>query len=177
MKNSIDEIVNCDNYKSIRLDMLNDRVPLACEGCYKVEQDGGRSKRQLETTRNLDFAALTAPDGTIKPDLRHIELRLGNLEAKRDWGYAPDYVEAMWLMLQQDKPEDFVIATGKAYSIREFICLAFSIVGIKVVFEGAGLTERGLVAEINRNILTASQKFKDSVIHQYCFHAKSILLS
>lgn len=78
MKNSIDEIVNCDNYKSIRLDMLNDRVPPACEGCHKVEQDGGRSKRQLETTRNLDFQSLTSPDGTIKPDLRHIELRLGN---------------------------------------------------------------------------------------------------
>jgi MoaA/NifB/PqqE/SkfB family radical SAM enzyme len=76
--NTIDEIVNCDNYKSIRLDMLSGRVPAACQVCNKVEQAGGVSKRQQETTRNLDFEKLTAPNGSIKPDLRHIELRLGN---------------------------------------------------------------------------------------------------
>ncbi len=57
-------------------------------------------------------------------------LVLGNLDAKRDWGYAPDYVEAMWLMLQQDKPEDYVIATGETHSVREFVQLAFAVVGI-----------------------------------------------
>jgi hypothetical protein len=76
--NSIEEIVNCDNYKQIRLDMLNDKIPEACEGCHRVEQGGGRSKRQFESYRNLDYQNLTAPDGTIKPDLRHVELRLGN---------------------------------------------------------------------------------------------------
>lgn len=76
--NSIPEIVNCDNYKSIRLDMLNDRVPEACQGCHQVEQAGGQSKRQRESVRNLDFVNLTKPDGSITPDLRHIELRLGN---------------------------------------------------------------------------------------------------
>jgi len=59
------------------------------------------------------------------------ELRLGNLEAKRDWGYAPEYVESMWLMLQQDKPDDYVIATGEAHSVREFAEKAFSIVGLE----------------------------------------------
>lgn len=78
MNSSIEEIVNCDNYKSIRLDMLDGKVPSACEGCRQVEMQGGSSKRQQETTRNLDHAKLTAPDGSIKPDLRHIELRLGN---------------------------------------------------------------------------------------------------
>jgi len=58
------------------------------------------------------------------------ELRLGNLEAKRDWGYAPDYVKAMWLMLQQDEPEDYVIATGETHSVRELLDLAFSCVGL-----------------------------------------------
>jgi len=58
------------------------------------------------------------------------ELRLGNLDAKRDWGYAPEYVEAMWLMLQQEKPEDFVIATGETHSVREFVEAAFSHVGL-----------------------------------------------
>jgi sulfatase maturation enzyme AslB (radical SAM superfamily) len=75
---TIPEIVNCDNYKSIRLDMLADKIPPACAGCYKVEQAGGKSKRQSETHRNLDYQALTAKDGSIVPDLRHIELRLGN---------------------------------------------------------------------------------------------------
>jgi GDPmannose 4,6-dehydratase len=57
-------------------------------------------------------------------------ITLGNLDAKRDWGYAPDYVESMWLMLQQDTPDDFVIATGKSHSIREFLSTAFEVVGI-----------------------------------------------
>ena len=78
MKNSLDEIVNCDNYRSIRRDMLDGKIPVACEGCYKVEQVGGKSKRIMETTRGLDFDALTKEDGSIKVDLRHIELRLGN---------------------------------------------------------------------------------------------------
>lgn len=76
--NSIDEIVNCDNYKSIRLDMLNDKIPPACIGCYKVEQEGGQSKRSMETFRNLNYKELTEVDGSIKTDLRFIELRLGN---------------------------------------------------------------------------------------------------
>lgn len=59
------------------------------------------------------------------------KMYLGNLDAKRDWGYAPEYVEAMWLMLQQDKPDDYVIATGKTYSVREFLEEAFKLVGIK----------------------------------------------
>jgi sulfatase maturation enzyme AslB (radical SAM superfamily) len=75
---SIDEIVNCDNYKTIRLDMLNGKVPAACEGCSEVEKAGGTSKRQYESHRNLNYTELTSSDGSITPDLRHIELRLGN---------------------------------------------------------------------------------------------------
>jgi GDPmannose 4,6-dehydratase len=66
----------------------------------------------------------------IKQGLQE-SLSLGNLDAKRDWGYAPDYVESMWLMLQQDKPDDFVIATGETHSIREFLDVAFDVVGIR----------------------------------------------
>ena len=58
-------------------------------------------------------------------------ISLGNLDAKRDWGYAPDYVETMWLMLQQDTPDDYVISTGETHSIREFLDVAFSYIGIK----------------------------------------------
>jgi len=69
---------------------------------------------------------------------------LGNLNAKRDWGHARDYVEAMWLMLQQDVPEDFVIATGESHSVREFVELAFKNVGITIRWEGQGQDEKGI---------------------------------
>jgi GDPmannose 4,6-dehydratase len=72
------------------------------------------------------------------------DLVLGNLDAKRDWGYAPEYVEAMWLMLQQKNPEDFVIATGKDHSVREFVEKAFDVIGIKIIWKGEGLDEKGI---------------------------------
>ncbi|MBN1415823.1 MAG: GDP-mannose 4,6-dehydratase [Bacteroidales bacterium] len=70
-------------------------------------------------------------------------LYLGNLDAKRDWGYAGDFVEAMWMMLQQDKPDDFVIATGETHSVREFVEKAFHEVGIEIIWEGKGIKEVG----------------------------------
>jgi GDPmannose 4,6-dehydratase len=81
--------------------------------------------------RGHEFVTRKITDGVARIHLGLADtLSLGNLDAKRDWGYAPDYVEAMWLMLQQDEPEDYVIATGKTTSIREFLDMAFSIVGI-----------------------------------------------
>src|SRR5215211_1850551 len=74
------------------------------------------------------------------------KLFMGNLDAKRDWGHAKDYVEAMWRILQQDIPEDFVIATGVTTEVREFISLAFAETGIVIKFEGHGLQEKGIVA-------------------------------
>ncbi|HCU07020.1 MAG TPA: GDP-mannose 4,6-dehydratase [Holosporales bacterium] len=70
-------------------------------------------------------------------------LHLGNLDAKRDWGYAKDYVEAMWLMLQQEKPVDYVIATGKTYTVREFVEKAFLVIGIQIQWTGNGVDEIG----------------------------------
>lgn len=72
------------------------------------------------------------------------KLYLGNLSAKRDWGYAKDYVEAMWLLLQQDEPEDFVIATGETHEVREFVELAFKEVGIDLKWQGKGIKEKGI---------------------------------
>jgi GDPmannose 4,6-dehydratase len=71
-------------------------------------------------------------------------LRLGNLDAKRDWGHAKDFVYAQWLMLQQDEPNDYVIATGETYSVREFVELAFKEVGTEIKWEGNGLDEKGI---------------------------------
>jgi GDPmannose 4,6-dehydratase len=76
-------------------------------------------------------------------------LYLGNLDAKRDWGHAKDYVEAMWLMLQQDAPEDFVIATGVTTSIRDCVITAFKNVDIDIAFSGKGTAEVGIVAACN----------------------------
>ena len=76
------------------------------------------------------------------------KLYLGNLNAKRDWGHARDYVEAMWLILQQGEPEDFVIATGKQYSVRQFAETAFAEIGVKIEWKGEGVDEKGVIASI-----------------------------
>jgi GDPmannose 4,6-dehydratase len=80
------------------------------------------------------------------------ELYLGNLDSRRDWGYAKDYVEAMWLMLQQDHPDDYVIATGENHSVREFVELAFKELDIEIEWLGSGLDEIG-VDKSNNNIV------------------------
>ena len=82
--------------------------------------------------RGIEFVTRKISDGVAKIYLGLADhITLGNLDAKRDWGYAPDYVEAMWLMLQQDNPDDYVIATGETHSIREFLDIAFNHIGIK----------------------------------------------
>ncbi len=78
---------------------------------------------------------------------------LGNLDARRDWGHAKDYVEAMWLMLQQETPEDFVISTGKTTKVRDFVEKAFNHIGVKIRFEGNGIDEKGIISEINNSEL------------------------
>ena len=85
---------------------------------------------------------ITRAAARIKLGLQH-KLYLGNLDAKRDWGHAGDYVKAMWLMLQQDEPDDYVIATGETHTVREFVEKAFQEVGIRVVWKGSGVEEVG----------------------------------
>ena len=80
-------------------------------------------------------------------------LYLGNLDAKRDWGFAKDYVEAMWLMLQQEKPDDYVIATGETHSVREFIELAFKELGIDIIWQGEGAEEVGIDSRTGKIIV------------------------
>jgi GDPmannose 4,6-dehydratase len=84
---------------------------------------------------------------------------LGNLNAKRDWGYAKDYVECMWLILQHETPEDFVIATGETHMVREFVELAFAEVGIKIRWEGEGVDEKGIDAANGRVLVEVSPKY------------------
>lgn len=86
-------------------------------------------------------------------------LFLGNLDAKRDWGYAKDYVEAMWLMLQQDSPDDYVIATGESHSVREFVELAFDEVGLPIQWEHSGLDEKGIDKNTGRTLIEISPRY------------------
>ena len=106
------------------------------------------SERRGETfvTRKITLAAARIAQG--KQDC----LYLGNMDSLRDWGYAKDYVECMWLILQQDKPEDFVIATGVQHSVREFTELAFKHAGVELEFKGEGLDEVGVVKTVNSAI-------------------------
>ena len=110
------------------------------------------SERRGETfvTRKITLAASRIAQG--KQDC----LYLGNMDSLRDWGYAKDYVECMWLILQQDKPEDFVIATGVQHSVREFTDLAFRHAGIELKFEGEGLNEVGIIKSIDEKLSTVN---------------------
>lgn len=87
------------------------------------------------------------------------KLVLGNLDARRDWGHAKDYVKAMWLMLQQDKPVDYVIATGRTSSVREFCELAFNEVGIEIAWEGCGIDEAGRDSKTGKILIEVSEKY------------------
>jgi GDPmannose 4,6-dehydratase len=86
-------------------------------------------------------------------------LRLGNLDAKRDWGHARDYVEAQWLMLQQDEPKDYVIATGETYTVRHFVEQAFKVVNIDIVWVGIGVDEVGLNSKTNKTLVEISDEY------------------
>ena len=118
------------------------------------------SERRGETfvTRKITLAAARIAQGLQDC------LYLGNLDSLRDWGYAKDYVECMWLILQQDKPEDFVIATGVQHSVREFTELAFKHAGIELKFEGEGINEKGIVVNgpenlIGKTVVAVSEDF------------------
>ena len=104
-------------------------------------------------TRKITLAAANIANGLQE------KLYLGNLNAKRDWGYARDYVECMWLILQNDKPDDFVIATGVQHSVREFCQLAFHYVGIELEFVGEGMNEKGVDKATGKVLIEVSPDF------------------
>jgi GDPmannose 4,6-dehydratase len=110
--------------------------------------------------RGLEFVTRKITHSIAKKGLGLAdEIKLGNLDAKRDWGYAGDYVRAMWLMLQQDKPDDYVIATGETHPVREFVELAFKTVGTHVRWEGHGLEERGLDSRTGKVLVRLDPQF------------------
>lgn len=113
------------------------------------------SERRGETfvTRKITLAAARIAQG------KQEKLYLGNLSSLRDWGYAKDYVECMWLILQQKTPDDYVIATGEQHSVREFCLLAFKRAGIDLVFEGEGENEKGIDSKTGKVLVEVSPDF------------------
>lgn len=113
------------------------------------------SERRGETfvTRKITLAAARIAAGKQK------KLYLGNLDALRDWGYAKDYVECMWLMLQYEKPEDFVIATGEQYSVRDFCNIAFQEAGIPLSWSGKGKEEKAINTETKEVVIEVAEEF------------------
>ncbi|MBO7202421.1 MAG: GDP-mannose 4,6-dehydratase [Paludibacteraceae bacterium] len=113
------------------------------------------SERRGETfvTRKITLAAARIKNGLQE------KLYLGNLDARRDWGYAKDYVECMWLMLQHNVPEDFVIATGEMHTVREFCSLAFEYLGIQLRWEGNGVNEKGIDVATGKVLVEVDPKY------------------
>ena len=113
------------------------------------------SERRGETfvTRKITIAAARIAQGYQD------KLYLGNIDSLRDWGYAKDYVECMWLILQHDTPEDFVIATGEYHTVREFTTLAFKEVGIELRWEGKGIDEKGIDARTGKVLVEIDPKY------------------
>ena len=123
------------------------------------------SERRGETfvTRKITLAAAAIANG--KQD----KLYLGNLSARRDWGYAKDYVECMWLILQHPTPEDFVIATGEMHTVREFCTLAFRFAGIDLRWEGEGVNEKGIDTKTGKVLVEVDPKFfRPTEVEQLC---------
>jgi len=123
----------------------------ACNGILFNHESPVRGETFV--TRKITMAAARIKLGLQK------KLYIGNLDAKRDWGHARDYVEAMWLMLQQPRPDDFVIATGETHSVREFAVLAFKEVGINMKWVGRGADEKGVNEETNEVLIEVDKNY------------------
>lgn len=123
----------------------------ACNGILFNHESERRGENFV--TRKITLAA-----GRIACGLQD-HLELGNLDSLRDWGYAKDYVECMWLMLQQDKPDDFVIATGVQHTVREFTTLAFKNVGIELEWRGTGMDEKGYDKATGKMLVCVNPKW------------------
>ena len=123
----------------------------AVNGILFNHESGRRGENFV--TRKITLAAARIAQGLQD------KLYMGNLDARRDWGYAKDYVECMWLILQQDEPEDFVIATGEMHTVREFCTKAFHEAGIKLRWEGSGVDEKGIDEATGRVLVEVDPKY------------------
>lgn len=168
-----DKITNQGKHLQKNIAEIKKVTPLAYTGwLFDLETESGtfsagvgltwvhNSPRRGETfvTRKITMAACR-----IKHGLQD-KVYLGNLSAQRDWGYAPEYVEGMWRMLQQDKPDDYVLATGKAHSVEEFCQLAFDCAGMPLTFYGEGVNRKGIDAQGNVRVEVDSAYFRPTEV-------------
>lgn len=123
----------------------------ACNGILFNHESPRRGENFV--TRKISIAVAKISSGLQE------KLSLGNLDAKRDWGFAKDYVEGMWLILQHDAPEDFVLATGETHTVREFVEAAFEEVGTKIIWKGAGVEEVGCCASTGKILVDVNPKY------------------
>ena len=127
---------------------------------YGMFAAGGILFNHESPRRGIEFVTrkITNTAAKIKLGLAK-ELRLGSLDAQRDWGFAGDYVEAMWLMLQQSEPDDFVVATGETYSVREFVEEAAPYFGFEIEWDGVGLKEKGIDKKTGKILIEIDEKY------------------
>jgi GDPmannose 4,6-dehydratase len=123
----------------------------------------GPTRGETFVTRKITRAVAAIEAG------RQEKLYLGNLDARRDWGHARDYVEGMWRILQHERPDDFVLATGEAHSVREFVELAFSHIGVKIQWSGSGVAEQGIDAATGQvRVEIDPRYFRPTEVHYLC---------
>ena len=121
---------------------------------YKMHASNGILFNHEGPTRGETFVTRKITRGVAAIELRlQDKIFLGNLDAKRDWGHARDFVEGMWLMLQQPVPDDYVLATGEAHSVREFVEKSFAYIGRRIEWRGAGASEKGVDARDGQTLI------------------------
>ena len=123
----------------------------ACNGILFNHESPRRGRTFV--TRKISVAAARIKKG------KQERLYLGNLGAKRDWGFAPDYVEGMWRMMQQDQPDDFVLATGETHTVREFCEKAFAVAGIRLEWKGEGVAEKGIDVATGNTLIEVDPRY------------------
>jgi GDPmannose 4,6-dehydratase len=127
---------------------------------YGIFASSGILFNHESSSRGETFVTRKIIIGAIKILMKkQKKLFLGNLDAIRDWGHAEDYVRGMWLILQHNKPDDFVLATGKSYSIRRFVEIVFAKLGIKIIWSGRGLNEKGINKETKEEVILIDKNY------------------
>jgi len=137
---------------------------------YEIHASSGILFNHESPLRGQEFVTRKITVSLAK--IKHGELEvlsLGNLDAQRDWGFAGDYVEGMWLMLQQSTGDDYVLATGEMHTVRDFVSTSATMLGFDIVFEGVGSSERGIDRRTGRTLIQVDPKFyRPADLNQLC---------
>ena len=140
--------------------MRSSHAAIPCRESYNLFACSGILFNHESERRGIEFVTRKITDAAVRIKLGVQEyMELGNMDSKRDWGHSKDYVRAMWLMLQQDKPDDYVIATNETRTVREFVETAFKHLDIEVEWKGTGVDEIGINKANGKTIVKVNKKF------------------